>query len=53
MADGDTFSITAIYEATGNGVTAANTINIDVVATEVMVLLSVVPLSARLLLLVN
>ena len=35
MADGDTFSITAIYEATGNGVTAANTINIDVVATEV------------------
>ena len=35
MSDGDAFSITAIYESTGNGVTAANTIYIDVVATEV------------------
>ena len=35
MSDGDVFSISAVYESTGNGVTAANTLYIYVYATEI------------------
>ena len=54
MSDGDVFSISAVYESTGNGVTAANTLYIYVYATEIDgVVERRLPLSIRLLLLVN